>query len=183
MQLCNGRIAHEGTLVHSQPLPNALFMSAPFWRFVDQSGGPDACWPYVGPGGRDTAGYGQGYFGWTRKAHREAYRLVHPDFDRSLEVCHTCDNPPCCNPAGLFAATHQENLQDAGRKGRLGKRGLDWDQVRAIRAAWAQGTGQGPLARTYGVSQALISNIVNGKRWIEPDEGNVQRPESAEAAA
>ena len=182
-QLCNTRTTHNHTGPHAHQLPITFLSSDPFWRFVDMSGGLDACWPYIGPGGRDTAGYGQGYFGWTRKAHREAYRLVHPDFDRSLEVCHTCDNPPCCNPRGLFAGTHRENLQDAGRKGRLGKRGLDWDQVRAIRAAWAQGTRQGPLARTYGVSQALISNIVNGKRWIEPDGTNVTRPESAEAAA
>ena len=164
-QLCRFDPATEITLVHSQILPNARFMSAPFWRFVDQSGGLDACWPWIGPGGRDTAGYGQGHFGWTRKAHREAYRLVHPDFDRSLDICHTCDNPPCCNPRGLFSGTARQNLQDAARKGRLGKRTLDWPQVRAIRAAWAQGVGQGSLARTYGVSQAQISYIVNGKRW------------------
>lgn len=166
-QLCNFRPEHECAGPHAHELPITASLSAPFWRFVDQSGGPDACWPWVGPGGRDPAGYGQGYFGWTRKAHRAAYRLVHPDFDRSLDVCHTCDNPSCCNPRGLFAGTAQENLRDAARKGRLGKRPLDWEQVRAIRSAYANGAGQGPLARRYGVSQALISFIVNGKRWVE----------------
>jgi hypothetical protein len=167
-KLCRDRVKPEHGGPHAHQLPITATLSAPFWRYVDTSGGPDACWPWMGPGGHDPAGYGQGYFGWTRKAHRAAYRLIHPDFDRSLDVCHSCDNPPCCNPRGLFAGTAQENLQDAARKGRLGRRTLDLDQARAIRAAYAEGAGQGPLARRYGVTQPLISNIVNGKIWREP---------------
>ena len=140
-----------------------------FWSQVDTSGGLWACWPWTG--GRDTAGYGHSRFGWTTKAHREAYRLTHPDFDRSLDICHTCDSPPCCNPAHLWAGTAKENLRDAALKGRLGARPLDWPQVHAIRAAWARGTSQANLSRRYAVSQALISFIVNNRRWIEPAEG------------
>ena len=144
--------------------------TVPFWSLVDQSGGPDACWPWTY--GHDPAGYGQGPFGWTRKAHREAYRLANGDFDTSLDVCHHCDNPPCCNPRHLFAGTHRENLQDAGRKGRLGKANgeghgnskLTWDQVHEIRSS---AESQGVLARRYGVTQPLISYIVNGKQWPE----------------
>jgi hypothetical protein len=138
-----------------------------FWAEVDTSGGLWDCWPWVG--GRDTAGYGHSRrFGWTTKAHREAYRLTHPDFDTSLDVCHTCDNPPCCNPAHLWAGTARENLRDAAAKGRLSKRCLDWPQVREIRAAWAKGVGQAALSRRHGVSQAHISFIVNNRRWVEP---------------
>jgi hypothetical protein len=145
-----------------------------FWSYVDQSAGPDACWPWTY--GRDPAGYGQGPFGWTKKAHREAYRLANGDFDTSLNICHKCDNPPCCNPAHLFAGTHRENLQDAGRKGRLGKaRGeghgnakLTWEKVRAIRVRAAAGESHHALAREYGTTQPNIHLIVKGKAWIEP---------------
>ena len=134
-----------------------------FWRWVDQSGGPETCWPWTR--GRDTAGYGQYGF---QKAHRVAYRLAKGPIQAGLDICHTCDSPPCCNPAHLWAGTPRENLQDAARKGRLGARPLDWPQVRAIRAAAANGARQGNLARRYAVSQALISYIVNNRRWIEP---------------
>jgi hypothetical protein len=140
-----------------------------FWAQVDQSGGPLACWPWVGQGGHDSAGYGQARFiGWTRKVHREAYRLTHPDFDPELDVLHTCDNPPCCNPRHLFAGTALDNLRDAAAKGRLGKKPLTWPKVRAIRAESAAGASQGTLSRRYGVSQAMVSYIVNNLQWVEP---------------
>jgi len=144
-----------------------------FWSYVDQSAGPDACWPWIGPGGRDPAGYGQGTFGWTRKAHREAYRLTHGDFDTALDICHSCDNPPCCNPRHLWAGTHAENIMDAARKGRLntatGERHsqakLTWETVRLIRARVAAGDSQGSLAREYGVSQVCIHFVVTRATW------------------
>jgi hypothetical protein len=151
---------------------------------VDQSGGPDACRPWQGY--HDPNGYGRGTFGWTRNAHRNAYLLVNPDFDRSLDVCHTCDNPPCCNPRHLFAGTHQQNLQDAGRKGRLGKaRGerhgnakLDWDKVAAIHRLRANGLSEREIAATFDVSQVAIHFVLTGQTWSKREE-----PVQAEAVA
>lgn len=50
--------------------------------------------------------------------HRVAYAQVYGDFDQSLKVCHSCDNPPCCNPAHLFLGTQKDNLRDMFAKGR-----------------------------------------------------------------
>lgn len=33
--------------------------------------------------------------------------------------CHTCDNPPCCNPAHLYVGTRKQNVADAVERRRL----------------------------------------------------------------
>ena len=149
---------------------------ARFWSKVDRSAGPDACWQWTAY--RTELGYGRFAAGWTSYAHREAARLAFGDFDPSLEVCHTCDNPSCCNPTHLFLGTHKENFQDASRKGRLGNNAgerhgnakLNWAKVDAIRARFAAGESQQSLAAAFGVTQPNIWLIVNGKAWTKrPD--------------
>jgi hypothetical protein len=79
----------------------------------------DECWEWAR--GKHSAGYG--IFG-TRKrrhyAHRHAYELTNGPIPDGFYVIHLCDNPPCCNPFHLRAATPQENAQDMAAKGRVG---------------------------------------------------------------
>jgi hypothetical protein len=56
--------------------------------------------------GRCSATYGSTY------AHRVAFGPT------PLDVLHKCDNPPCCNPAHLFAGTNDDNVRDKVQKGR-----------------------------------------------------------------
>lgn len=50
--------------------------------------------------------------------HRVVYRGLRGPIPGGWDVCHTCDNPPCCNPLHLFAAPRVANLIDMRNKGR-----------------------------------------------------------------
>jgi len=64
--------------------------------------------------------YGQiRWLGKVMSAHRVAWmRAYGMDIPLGLEVMHSCDNPPCVNPAHLSLGTRSENAKDAYSKGR-----------------------------------------------------------------
>lgn len=97
--------------------PRGLTAEQRFWRDVDKRG-PDECWPWK----RSTMRGGYGRFPVTsrnqQRAHRYAYELTHGPIPKDIVICHRCDNPPCCNPAHLFAGTHADNVRDRVAKGR-----------------------------------------------------------------
>lgn len=84
---------------------------------VDQSSGPESCWPWIGS--VSIWGYGKFHYQgeWTN-AHRAAYEAIHGTVSPDLVVAHSCDNRLCCNPAHLSAVPQQENIHDMMRKGR-----------------------------------------------------------------
>lgn len=87
-----------------------------------------------------------------------------------LDVCHTCDNPPCVNPEHLFIAPREMNMHDKVMKGRARKCHLTEGDVRAIREAYQPGVEtQYSLARRFGVSQNTIGRIVHRLTWRHVD--------------
>jgi hypothetical protein len=75
------------------------------------------CWEYQA--GKFRRGYGAFKVkGKTLKAQRVAYFLHFKLDPGAFLTCHTCDNPPCCNPAHLFLGTLQDNVDDMVIKGR-----------------------------------------------------------------
>ena len=97
-----------------------LAVSERLLRFRSRIRKGPGCWIWLGS---NDGGSGYGSVQWRgkmRKAHRVAYEIAHgaPPPDH-LDVCHHCDNPPCCRPSHLFVGTVRDNLRDAYAKGRI----------------------------------------------------------------
>jgi hypothetical protein len=139
-----------------------------FWRRVDRS---RSCW--IWKGGVRGDGYGAFSAGLRQvAAHRFSYELVHGEIPEGMVVMHSCDVPTCVNPAHLRLATPAENAADSARKARRprGSRQhaakLTEGQVLGLRDRYAAGgVTQAQLAAEYGISHALVSNIVTRKAW------------------
>lgn len=153
-----------------------------FWRRVDKSAGPGACWPWVGT--RFPNGYGQFWLpgGIRVMAHRFAYSLERGSVARDIFVCHHCDNPACVNPAHLFLGSQSDNMRDCVMKGRhrgtfvAGKQGgerngnarLSDEAVSMIREKRAAGALQRELAAEFHVSKSHIGNLCRPGSGVRP---------------
>lgn len=106
-------------------------------------------------------GYGNQWVdGKCQKAHRVAYKNYYGEFDKSLCVCHSCDNPSCINPLHLFLATHGDTKGEKNGQAKLCER-----SVKLIRQFLSQGIMGKEIAITYGISRAQVSRIKNNKKW------------------
>ncbi len=84
-------------------------------RSIDQETG---CWNWTG--GKSRIGYGMITFKQVGIAvHRLVFAAYNGPFDVDLDVCHSCDNRACFNPAHLRADTHKNNQREAGDKKRM----------------------------------------------------------------
>lgn len=87
-----------------------------FWKYVDTSGGPDACWPWTGAtqvrrGGQHVGRLmnRHGAHPSVLKAHRIALMLATGEL-REEDACHSCDNSLCCNARHLCWGSHSQNM-------------------------------------------------------------------------
>lgn len=152
-----------------------------FWSKVDRSAGPNQCWPWTGA--RFELGYGA-FKDRGRQYHSNRIALeqwLGKPLGDALAL-HTCDNPPCCNPAHLYAGTVQDNARDRVIRGRQAygdrvpylrrPRGskhpdavLTEQSVAEIRAALREGVSLGVLAARYGVVKSTIAFIAKRRTW------------------
>jgi hypothetical protein len=85
-----------------------------FWKYVTKS---DGCWEWQGS--RMPFGYGELNINKVPQcAHRLSWELHYGPIEEGLSVLHSCDNPPCVNPAHLFLGTQSDNMRDCASKGR-----------------------------------------------------------------
>jgi hypothetical protein len=143
-----------------------------FWSYVTIAG-PDECWLWQRA--KTRKGYGVLYLGKTCWfAHRLAYTNRKDDIPNGMFVCHTCDNPPCCNPAHLWLGNNSQNTLDSTVKNRRSRqRGttnpankLTEQQVLSIRAEYVPKLmGYKKLAKRYGVHPRTIKDILIRRTW------------------
>ncbi len=78
---------------------------------------PDGCREFTGY--RNECGYGRIKVGKKMPfAHRVAYEAWVGPIPEGANVCHHCDNPPCCEPSHLFVGSQADNHRDMVAKGR-----------------------------------------------------------------
>ncbi len=133
------------------------------------------CWLWTAS--TNTKGYGQirdTINGKNVAAHRLSYEIHIGLIPKGLQVCHTCDKPPCVNPTHLFLGTNELNHADKVAKGRArGPRGekspkakLTRDQVAEIRRRVNAGEMQKDVALDYPVGKRQISYIMTRSSWL-----------------
>ena len=135
---------------------------------------------------KNPKGYGVfGINGRSYQAHRVACFLETGFDPGEFLVCHTCDNPSCCNFDHLWLGTNDDNMLDKMKKGRGNAPSGDRHGSRLHPELLARGESHGrsklteadiPIIRTdtrtlhviaaeYGVAFTLIHKIKRRKLW------------------
>ena len=140
-----------------------------FWSKVDMRG-PSDCWNWTA--NKDRRGYGQVMLRdhKPRRASHIALTLDGRPRVDDLHAMHSCDNPPCVNPAHLKWGTIADNARDKSAKGRChdtsGEKNahakLTESDVRTIRSS---DMTQRALGAIYGVTHTVIGRIKRGQKW------------------
>lgn len=120
------------------------------------------CWLWTGA--LQVAGYGKASRNnKSISAHRMSYVEYKGDIPAKCVVRHKCDVRRCVNPDHLEVGTRADNNKDTSIRDRHGNAKLKNQDVIDIR--WMHGLGAtgASLARAYGVTATLISQVVNRK--------------------
>lgn len=104
-------------------------------------------------------------------AHRVSYEHFKGPIPPRMLICHSCDYPPCCNPAHLFHGTHAINTQDmvTKQRGLVGELNTNTKfteaEVLSIYRDEDCGLRRTEIARKRGVTPECISHILTGRNW------------------
>ena len=158
------RASHER--MHSGPS-----LEQRFWSKVDMSGGLFECRPWTGA--RVRGSYGRiAVGGRSVKAHRLALSMsLGRPLGDGMHACHSCDNPPCCNPAHLFEAPGVDNIADRHLKrrdaigSRNGRARLTEDRVRVIRRMRSEGMCPTAISQALAVPVPTVKNVTSRRSW------------------
>lgn len=141
----------------------------------------NGCWEWQKS---KVCGYGRTRDYETKKdilAHRLSYNIFKGSIPENKSICHSCDNPSCCNPEHLWIGSHRENMLDSNQKGRTykvsydskglknGNAKISEEEVRNIRKLSSEGMRDCDIARKYKMSQTNVRRIKRGYLWKHID--------------
>lgn len=173
--LCAGHYtrARAGRPIDATPLRRYIITDDVAGRMREYTpvASTNACWEWTGARRK---GYGvvSVQSSRNRDAHIVAWELANGrPVPSGMVIRHSCDNPPCVNPAHLLLGTHRDNVRDKVERDRQSK-GVDHGlsklsaaDVQAIRQLAARGVRQRRIADDFGISQSNVSLIANRKGW------------------
>jgi hypothetical protein len=148
-----------------------------FWSRVDKNGptvreeiGP--CWMWKGS--CNPRGYGAIISSEHNEklAHRLSYVLNVGPIPEGLRVLHSCDNPPCVNPAHLRVGTQADNARDREIRSRVGNTRMTAELVLEMRRRYKAGENAPALAKAFGISEPSAYQIVRGDVWRNVEGGD-----------
>lgn len=139
---------------------------------------PNECWPWTGAV-FDT-GYGAFWLaGNNVGAHRVALFLARGQTsarEHGTNICHTCHNPRCVNPAHLYLGTVKDNAHDRRDNGthfqgqEVGTSQLTEAQIIEARERVRSGETVTDVARDMMVPFSGLYQAVTGSSWAHLDE-------------
>lgn len=159
-------------------------VKARFWAKVDKRG-PDDCWHWLGS---NDGSYGQFWlFGKRVRATRLSLAMATGEpIDNPKLACHTCDNPPCVNPAHLWWGTMSDNIKDAIAKGRCGISKMQARQHNRIRTECRRGhplAGDNLTIRKNGKRLCRTCHLGNQRKYDERPDIKAKRADQQRARA
>jgi hypothetical protein len=122
-------------------------------------------------GYRGPKGYGEFAFrGRMRRVHQLAIEWFGGvEIPEGMMVCHSCDNPSCCNHEHLFIGDNAANMADRDAKGRV-RHGMAHrntrvtdEQITTMFGLEKEGLTREEIARRIGCSAQLAGGILNGR--------------------
>jgi len=146
----------------------------PFWQKVDQSGGPNACWPWTGY--TRESGHGlTSHQSLMMHASRKAWILTYGPIRGELCVNHksaqTCQlQAICCNPDHMYLGTRADNMVDRWTLSSADERGpgrptvLDEAQLIELWTMRRQEKTLKECASHFGVHVATICRYITAIR-------------------
>lgn len=107
-------------------------------------------------------------------AHRFHWEYKNGKIPEGLIICHKCDNPCCINIDHLFVGTYKDNSEDMKSKGRgryyYGEEHPSSKLTEELIISIKSDTrSQYEIAKHFGISQSMVSQIKTNKSWSSVD--------------